>query len=216
MKIIIQTSFLIFIIVNIIVNISASSIRREIQDITTEIISGQTFKVQYSLVDGLEGSCWSIDGQEVTQQEYDTMIITAKTRELQDDQVRSYALKQERIAFEARAQRALIKKLLLRNYEIMQDQIKQIRALDLDCYLVFNEARTLTEDQYQTLVTMILPQVEQLLADEQASMITMEKFCEQLEAQAPRLILLVQDSIEQAIAQCNDTQLLKKLLTVVI
>lgn len=175
-----------------------------------ELVDGRQFVHTYQIIDGVKRQAWAIDGQATDRVTYEEAILEAEKAERRLEREAAYAAQEEELGEKQKVQQGIMKKLLKLNREQCKQQLARLEECKLHPYMVFDED-SLTQEQYEG-VQQLLGQAQQLLQDAEPSFSELQATSEECEKFAKGMKKVVRDSMEQAIAQCDDTVMLKKLL----
>jgi len=177
---------------------------------TKELVNGHQFVHTYQVIDGIKRQAWAIDGQSVEKAAYEEAILEAEKAERLLEREAAYTAQEEELLAEQRLQQGIMKKLLRLASANLKQQLARLEEYKLHPYIVFDED-SLTQEQFEG-AQQLLARAQLLLQDPEPALSEMQATLERVEWYEKRMKKLIRDSVEQAIAQCDDTAMLKKLL----
>lgn len=189
---------------------SKKIIQSQVVATTKELVDGRQFVHTYQIIDGVKRQAWAIDGQSVDKAAYEDAILEAEKAERRLEREVAYVAQEEELLAEQRLQQGVMKKLLRLATANLKQQLARLEEYKLQPYIVFDED-SLTQEQFES-AQQVLARAQLLLQDSEPALSEMQATLDRLEWYGKRMKKLMRDSIEQAVAQCDDTALLKKLL----
>lgn len=176
-----------------------------------ELVHGKQFSYAYQLIDGVRKEWWSIDGRSVDKLTYEEEILSAEKEELRQKREQMYADQEEELSTQQRLRRGLLKKLLRVSISYLDQSFAQLSEYQLQGFIVYG-SHTFTKDRYENFVQQVLPQARDLMKQGEPSLVALQSMVDQCEESVSLMKRLVQEAIEVAVQQCDDTVLLKRLL----
>lgn len=177
---------------------------------TKELVNGHQFVHTYQVIDGIKRQAWAIDGQSVEKAAYEDAILEAEKAERRLEREEAYVAQEEELAAQQKLQQEIMKKLLRLAAANLKQQLARLEEYKLHPYIVFDED-SLTQEQFEG-AQQLLARAQLLLQDPEPALSEMQATLERVEWYEKRMKKLIRDSVEHAIAQCDDTAMLKKLL----
>lgn len=178
---------------------------------TKEVVQGRQFVHTYQMIDGIAREAWAIDGSSVDKATYEDTLLTAEMAERRAEREQAYAAQAEELSAKQRLQQGALKKLVKKGVAVLQQQLAKIETYGLLPYMAYAE-RSLSQEQFENLTLQLIPQAQELVAAQEPTLSELQAVLKKLEWYEKGMQRLVRDSTEQAIAQCDDTVMLKKLL----
>jgi hypothetical protein len=156
---------------------------------------------------------WSIDGKRVDREAFESAQAHALAEEVSTRQKQIAELLQEELLFNQRLQASDASKIIRKGLDFCKKKLAFIDAQGLDKYLAFSPESIASRAVYTQLVQTTLPELEKLLSDitnvTPDQLLTAQKT---IITSAYKLHKLANRTIEAAMAQSDDTQMLKKLV----
>jgi len=181
-----------------------------------EVINEKVFIHRDDLVNSERKEIWSVDGQLVSQNEYEEVILDAeKEVRRQERKIQEERRKKDQ-AFKDEVMLVLQKKILRLTVENIDEQLKKFDSHNLENFLAYKED-TISQELFENLKEELLPEAKRLLykKDEDYNWADMNLMVAKVENLDEKLESLFQDTVRNAIKQCDDTKVLKDLLELV-
>ncbi len=185
-------------------------IHQQVVATTKELIQGRQFVHTYQMRDGITKQEWAIDGSLVDKATYEDTLLVAEMDERRLEREKGYAAQAEELAAQQRMQQDVLKKLVRKATKTIREQLAKIDGYQLLPYLAYDQ-QSLTQEQFEGTLEL-LSQADALGGTSEAAISELQTVVKRLERVERGMKKLVRDSMEQAIAQCDDTEMLKKLL----
>lgn len=181
-----------------------------------EVINGTVFVFREDTTNGNMKQTWHIDNHTVDYQEYLDGILQAEKEESKKERELALVRREKEHRFQQEAVAGLYKKLLRAAVLDVEQIITKINDERLTSFVLFAQD-TISRQLFDQLTQHTMPKAQHLLKDSKSSFDVQEciNLCEQLQAAGPRLEELFQSTVRNAIASCDDTKMLKDLLTIV-
>lgn len=179
---------------------------------TQERVNGQLFSRRVEVVGGVKAASYQVNDQDVPTTIFEAQLIEAESHE------RLQQLRAEEQTVGAREQESqqtrvlIIKKLLTQLVGRCKKDLFLLEKFTLERYLAF-AVETLTREDYERVVTQLIPAAEAALAAIDLTVI--EQLYRDLEPCERRVNAFVFATIRRATEQCDDPRILKELLAVV-
>lgn len=157
---------------------------------------------------------WKIDGKEVSAQVYTEDILEAEKNERRVQRAQEEQACDATFAFKEKAQRTLVKKLLGKATQNLMRDIQTLERYNVGAYAVFSDA-TISAQGYQELVTVLVPRAQALVVEECPDFTQLQELYRRLEPLQDRMKIFMRATIDRAIEKCDDTKILKDLLSFV-
>ena len=183
---------------------------QQVVSTTKELVQGRQFTHTYRMADGVAQEQWAVDGTVVDKATYEDTILTAEMAERRAERERAYLAQVEELAAFQRAQQGAVKKLIGKTAHGVRQQLAKIEEYHLLSYMNYGE-QSLTQEQFEA-VGGVLAEADELRAAAEPALSELQAMLTKLEHVEQGMKRLIRDSIEQAITQCDDTEMLKKLL----
>lgn len=199
------------------ISLAGRSIELSSVTLQKEIINNITFIQRHETINGIAKHAWFINGQVVEQEEFDTEILEAEKEEQRIAREHHYRSLVEQQQYKEKHMRRGYEKLLTKSIEHVEQILHKIDALHLDQFLFFNPKTYATRENYDTIRAQLIPDAYEMLQnfgthfDKQK----IQEMVQKLDETSELVRTLIHDSIEYAIAHCDDTKVLKELLATV-
>lgn len=190
--------------------ISPKITHQQVVATTKELVQGRQFTHTYRMADGVAQEQWAIDGTVVDKTTYEDTILAAEMAERRAERERAYLAQVEELAAFQRAQQGAVKKLIGKTAQAVRQQLAKLEEYHLLPYITYGQ-QSLTQEQFES-VGGLLTQATELRAAAEPALSELQAMLAKLEQVEQGMKRLIRDSIEQAIAQSDDTEMLKKLL----
>jgi hypothetical protein len=178
-------------------------------------INGRIFAERADITQNGVVNDWSVDGQQVDGQAYQQAQSQALAAEIAAQQKVVTELLQEELAFKQRIESTDITRILRKALELCRKKLAFIAEQGLEKHLTFTQETFNNRAAYDQLTQTTLPEAEKLLAESanttKEQLATIQKT---LVDAAVRLHKLVNRTIEAAMTQSDDTQMLKRLVEI--
>jgi|GEM_PF-6902442 len=160
---------------------------------------------------------WMIDNKPVLKKEYDDRIAHEQLEELKRDRSREYEKRLEAYSFKNSQRIALFKKILRVTLKEIEEKYGQFERYGVRDYMAYSSDTVMSEIDFVNIPVQFLDFARRLVnsSDEDFSCQRAEALLATLEAYPSKLQVLFENTVKKAIARCNDTERLKKLLEVV-
>ena len=180
--------------------------------ITEEKLNKISFIHRRDNINGKIQEEWSIDGKKVDFGIYEEALLTAHKEEMRQKRAFERQKQEKEQDYCSQIQCALMAKIVTELLNEVTQELNKIRNPLLENYLQFNEQGFSSPDELLRVEEEIKA-FEQKSKDSDVSFQEVKEYSEKLEEIPARLIQCYQDSVAHAIKTCNDTKILKELLT---
>jgi len=181
-----------------------------------EVINGQVFIHRDDLVNNEKKEIWSINGQLVTQDKYQEAILDAE-REVRKQERRLQEERRKKAQlFKNEMSLVLHKKILRLTVEKIDGVLKKFDTHNLTNFLAHKED-LISEELFENIKEDLLPEAKRLIykKDQECNWSDMNLMLAKVGDLDEKLELFYQDTVRNAIKQCDDTKVLKGLLELV-
>lgn len=191
-------------------------------ELIEERINGRLFSYRLEVVQGnkvqnTRKEQWVVDSQVLSQEEYEATIDKERLEELREKRQKERQSRLEKYEFNQAQRVALTKKIVRQLVEKIEDDCKKFNNYNLDHYMAYTDTTIASEIDFLNIPTHYLEPARQLLlaSDDSFSFEKAQEIIDVLERYPIKLQGLFEDTVKNAIAYCDDTQRLKKLLEVI-
>lgn len=191
---------------------------REVEELAVyykkEVINGRVFVYREDVANGVKKEICTVDGAPVAFSEYEEAILEAekevRRHERQAELERRSALQKERLATSLQ----LHKKLLRLEIDRVEAALNRLDDHRIISFLVFDDA-TFSKEDFEGLSDGLLKNAKGLLwrVDEEQDLASLNTMISSLDGLSDRLDELFQVTVNNAIKLCDDTRVLKELLS---
>jgi hypothetical protein len=174
-------------------------------------------KVTGTKVEKSKKEQWFVDGQEVAKDAYGQMLDEARLVEIKEGREREYKAQLAHDEFKETQRVALTKKLLKKTILDVEEKCSQFDRYQLAEYMSYDASTVESEIDFSNISVQHLEPARYLLAvsDDEFSLHKAEMTITALEKYPVKLQVLFENTVKNAIHQCDDTERLKKLLEIV-
>ena len=182
-----------------------------------EVADGHSFIYRIDAIDGKKRESWSIDGASVDLAEYSQELLQADMREHHRERDCERMKQLAKIEEEQELRVALSRKLVRLTLADVDRNYEKIANVRLYAYRVYDHTTFESAEQLQNFVEERCVQVRELLEEPsyQVDGQQLEAIARELGQYPERLEQMYRATIKNAIATCDDTKLLKELLTLI-
>ncbi len=182
-----------------------------------EVINGSTFVYREDTVNGTKKKAWTVDGHPVDADEYEEAILNAE-KEVRRKERRKE--EEQRVHQQLLHHQVLImlnKKLLTIKIADIEVWLQKLHDYALEQFLVFNDSTYASPEEFDQLSNECIPKVHSLIlqGEDECDVGELLHWVNKLDKVPDQLCNLFYASVNNAIAACDDTKMLKKLLDVV-
>lgn len=181
----------------------------------TELINGVTFSHSMTSDQGATKEEYYIDGMPVQKEEFYKELEMAQMGDLRKEREKTDKKNKSRIDVVDEAQLAIVKKLLLKKLDEVKQSIEMLHHDHLKQYYVYDKAsieslqRLL--DMKQFVMHTAPAEIKELV--EKRDVKGLQQMLDSMESWPDRLDLFFKNSVQNAVKNCDDTAVLKDLLT---
>ncbi len=194
--------------------------------VTEQAVDGATFVHRVDLNNGVRSERWMINGSQVPEDAFEHELAEAQQRAWLAERVQQRAREREQeevrrqeSIFYFQAQRALARKQLVLVICDVESALERVRDERIARYHAFSPETIAEQEELDELRTQLLADARLLLNDdddeEPTACEVFRETAEQLEPYIERLHGLYRATVKRAIDVCDDTRMLKELLTLV-
>jgi len=181
-----------------------------------EVINGKVFIYRDDMVNSEKKEIWSIDGQLVKKDEYEEAILDAEREVRRQERQQEEEQRKKAQLFKGEMTLVLQKKILRLTVDKIDELLKKFDTHNLKDFLAYKK-QTISKELFDDLKGELLPEAKRLVykKDEEYSWDDMNLMLAKVENLDEKLDLFYQDTVRNAIQQCDDTRVLKDLLELV-
>ncbi len=182
-----------------------------------EEVNNTMFTYRLDSFDSVLKESYSINSKGVNHEEYEESILNAEKEERRKERQkeRDRRILTEQLSTIARVVKT--KEDLAVLIHTIEELFYKIADYSLESYLIFDAHATLSLTEFNTLRTEYIAHAKKLLQEnnKQSDIKALQEAIEQLKPYSEKLADLFYATVESAITKCNDTKVLKKLLTLI-
>ncbi len=180
-----------------------------------ERINETRFLCRSDLIDGKLTEIWAVNGQKVSQEQYEEAILNAEREEIRKNRALEAQKRRDEQEFKITAQYALVKKMLSTLVAEIEKVVVRVKNPLLYSYLSFSEHTFNSEMDFIQLQEEV-QKAKLLCSNDTLEHLSMcQETFNRLELYPAKLTNLYQDSVNYAIKTCDNTRTLKELLAFV-
>lgn len=177
-------------------------------------VNNITFTYRIEVTDGEMSESWTVNGEEVSPERYEELLVTAKIEAQRDkhEKEREQFLARERL--HQKLQFVKAKEKLSDLLQVLEKICNSLTKYNLEPYYVFSSKTIVSLNELHKIRYDILPEVRKLLEQSptEVSIATLQEKEQLLTGYPDRLTNFFYATLDNAITKCSDTKLLKKLL----
>ncbi|HSW76218.1 MAG TPA: hypothetical protein VLG50_04200 [Candidatus Saccharimonadales bacterium] len=177
-----------------------------------ELIDGKEFSHTITSDKGVVTQEFSIDRVPLQQDDYYKALDAAYLSDMRKERQARVKSQQERIAFIDDTHRAIVEKSTKNTIFAAQDLFNRLNHESLRPYLKFGE-KTIQSPYQLAEMKKYVDGADSILKDKNQNIDDMQEMFKKIETWPDRLQACFKESVQSAIAQCDDTTMLKELLT---
>jgi hypothetical protein len=189
---------------------------------TESKVHGQLFTHRVDVVDGQIKDRWTVDGKPVIAKVYDEQLESAtlsQMRELRAAEQKQLREQEFEIAkqqeFNQQVALDLHRKCLKKSIEGVEHELVRIKDSRLAPYYVFEKNSYTAPEQFDRLIMELMPEAKRVVADQAASLDTLQRLSKELESHPQRLREFFRITVKHAVSTCDDTRMLRDFLELV-
>lgn len=180
-----------------------------------ELVNNCHFAYRLDTIDGDLKEAWYVNEQEADQERFEQMIEHAKCQEY----AQKRAKKREQQMRASRIQeRALRKKAQMKLAKIIKKSEKALSNLthyDVEHYYAFSSATIASKSMLAAMRYEQIPAAQAAINSQDSTLKALQEFIDEMHELPVKLNDFFYATIDNALATCSDSKLLKKLLTLV-
>lgn len=181
-----------------------------------ETIGDSVFVYREDIVNGAKKEAWTINGDSVSFDRYGQELLLAEM-EFRKQEKAAQEARRKRIAQERRQiSCALHKRLLHLQIDLLEKALKRLDDHRLAQFLNFDKEGIISKQEFESIRSELLQEAKKILytdlQGEQGSNLLV-RVLDKLEGVPERLDDLFHATVNNAIKQCDDTRMLKELLS---
>lgn len=180
------------------------------------IVGGKEFEHTKKSENGVNSEQFFIKGVPVEKEQYYEQLHAARVLQMHHEQQEAERKEHERDAMRDNVQRALLEKLVSTSIQDLSKDIQILEKAVIRPYLVF-DASGLRSEQDLEQIQMWVDQISKNMKSSmvQIDVAALHKMVDDLQSQLELIQACLKKSTEKAIAQCDDSQVLKQLLELI-
>jgi len=186
-----------------------------------EIIDQTIFIHREDIVNSEHKEIWSIDGKQVSSDEYEEFILDAQKELIRRERRQQEENRKRAQEFKNEAILALNKKILRLSVKKIEDILKKFDNHNLQHFFYFDD--NFSSNSFDDLKNNIIPEAKKLMYsfgssnnnDSDSSWDIIHAMVVKIDGLDNKLESFYQDTIKNAIEKCDDTKILKELLELV-
>lgn len=181
-----------------------------------EVVNGKVFIHRDDLINSERKEVWSVDGKLVSQNDFQEAILDAEKAVRREERRAQEERRKKTQAFKDEMALVLYKKILRLNVDKIDAMLKKFDAHNLENFLAYKED-TFSKELFESLKSELLPEAKRLMykRDDDFNLSDMHVIVAKVDNLDEKLEYLFQDTVRNAIKQCDDTKVLKDLLELV-
>lgn len=186
-------------------------------ELIEDTYNGKLFSYRLDVVNGTSKEQWTIDGQGCDRDTYESTLLAQMMEEQKRNREQEYQKRIEKVAFKQEQKKVVQKKLIKRAIAKIEEQCDFFKEYGLNDYIAFDDTTIASEIDFLNIPTHYIQPAKHYIDSEYEDFSSekAEEFFETLQSYSKKLALLSDNTVKKAIDQCEDTEQLKKLLTVV-
>lgn len=195
--------------------LDAKKIERIMTVVTTEEVAGQCFCHKIESNGYATREVWTIDGVSVLSEDYEEKILHAELKERRQERCAEQQRLLAQVSFKQKARADLTKKLLEVVLPELESPILQLHKHNLEQFAIFSSVTIASPQAYVELKEYIVKARHALNLDSQDHAQEIAALYEILHDMPHRVQKFFESTVQEAIKRCDDTRILKDLLSLV-
>lgn len=184
---------------------------------TEEVVNGVTFIHKLTQENGVKKEQFFVDGKAVETDEYEQTILEAEKEERRQERRKEQERQHKDLMFAHQARKEGNRRLLALYTSDIERELQRLAAYDLSPYFCFSLSTIGSEEQLVLIKKELIPEARSFLEGDGADYTTheLERIVTTLSSYPDRLHAFFNESVQQAIATCDDTKTLREFLALV-
>lgn len=180
-----------------------------------EIVNGMRFAHRSDLIDGKIQEIWAINGQSVSYDDYLEALLDAEREERRKQRKLEDEKRRQEQEFKALSHANIVKKLIRIKISEVTQELTKINEPLLSAYLSFDESTIDSREALNDISYIIEKARKNCQENVEVGFSQLQNTLASLEELPEKLRKFYQSSVNYAIKTCDDTRLLKDLLSLI-